>query len=327
MKLKLKVLGLAVAVAGVVVVPVQACDLCAIYSAAQARGEMGKGWFASVAHQYTHLGTVTEDNVRLPNDERQRLDGNTTQIAAGYNFAEYFGVQLTVPLIHRSYQRTTDTFGVIENGSVSGLGDLALVANWSPYHHRIKNGVVRWTLLGGVKLPTGSTARLQEEVDELSAAPIVAPNVESAVHGHDLTLGSGSVDAILGTGFFASWNRLYFAAGAQYAWRGWGDYGYRFANDLSWSGGPGVFLVMQEDVMTVSLQANISGEYKPRDTFNGGKLADTAVKYVYAGPQLGVTWKEKLSAEFGVDLPILRDASSLQTVPDYRLRAAITLRF
>ncbi len=31
-----------------------------------------------------------------------------------------------------------------------------LVANWSPYHHRLKNGVIRWTLLGGVKLPTGS---------------------------------------------------------------------------------------------------------------------------------------------------------------------------
>ena len=325
--MKIKFLGLSVAVAGALVSPASACDLCSIYSAAQARGDIGKGWFASLAHQYTHQGTLTDDNVRQANAEGQRLDGAITQLAVGYNFADYFGIQFSLPIIHRSFQRTTDTAGVNETGHVTGLGDVAFVANWAPYHHRTKEGLIRWTVLGGVKLPTGSTSRLHEEVDELTAPPIVAPNVESAVHGHDLTLGSGSVDAIVGTGLFASWKRLYFAAGTQDAWRGWGDFGYRFANDLSWSGGPGVFLVMQEDVMTVSLQANISGEYKPNDRFNGGLQTDTAVKYVYAGPQLGVTWKDKLSAEFGVDLPIIRDATSLQTVPDYRVRAALNWRF
>ena len=324
--MKMKFLGLSVTVAGALVSPAMACDLCSIYSAAQARGDMGKGWFLSIAHQYTHQGTLTDDNVRQPNDERQRLDGLTTQIAVGRNFTEYFGMQLSVPIIHRSFQRSTDTFGVLERGSVTGMGDVALVANWSPYHHRLKDGLIRWTVLGGVKLPTGSTTRLHEEVDELTAAPIVAPNVEGAVHGHDLTLGSGSVDAIFGTGLFVSWNRFYFAGGAQYAWRGWGDFGYRFANDLSWSGGPGVYLVMKEDV-TVSLQAVISGEYKPKDWFNGARAVDTAVKYVYAGPQLTASWKERLSAEVGVDLPVIRDATSLQTVPDYRVRAALTLRF
>ena len=37
------------------------CDLCAIYSAAQAQGEAGKGVFAGIAEQFTHFGTVQVD--------------------------------------------------------------------------------------------------------------------------------------------------------------------------------------------------------------------------------------------------------------------------
>jgi hypothetical protein len=323
MKLKWIVLS----VSGVFAMPSSGCDLCAIYSMAQARGQIGKGWFSSVAVQFTHQGTLTDANVRQPNDERQRLDSATTQIVAGYNFSDHLGVQLNVPIIHRSYRRTTDTFGVIESASVSGPGDLSLAANFSPYRRQYSEGIFRWTVLGGLKLPTGSTSRLHEEVDELTAPPIVPPNVESAIHGHDLTLGSGSVDGVFGTGMFASWKHVYVAGSMQYAWRGWGDFGYRFANDLTWSGGPGFFLVMNEDLMTLTLQSVVSGEHKGLDRFNGARSADSGVTFVYAGPQVSFSWKERLTADVGVDVPISRSATSLQAVPDYRMRAALNWRF
>ena len=48
--------------------------------------------------------------------------------------------------------------------------------------------------IGGVKFPTGDSSRIKEEFHEteIEGAPV------SGIHGHDLTLGTGSYDGILG---------------------------------------------------------------------------------------------------------------------------------
>ncbi|MBI5774398.1 MAG: hypothetical protein HZA89_11725 [Verrucomicrobia bacterium] len=303
-------------------VPAFACDLCSVYSAATARGELGRGFHVSLAEQFTHQGTLQMDSVRTTSPVPQSLDGSTAQLVLGCNFNDRVGLQLNVPVIHRSFQRPDDT-GALQRGSVSGLGDISLVANVSAFRRDEKHYTFHWGLLAGLKLPTGSASRLQEEVDELTAPP--AP-VDSAIHGHDLALGSGSVDGLLGTSIYARWERLFFAAGTQFAWRSKGRFDYKFANDLMWSGGPGALLVPGDD-FTLALQANISGETKGQDTFMGARAEDSGVTTVYAGPQVSVTWKEKFSAEVGVDLPVSLRNTALQIVPDYRIRAALTWRF
>ena len=55
-----------------------------------------------------------------------------------------------------------------------------------------------------------------------------------------MTLGLGSFDGLLGTGFYARWQRLFLTGTMQYAVRTEGDFGYQFANDWTWLGGPGV---------------------------------------------------------------------------------------
>jgi len=112
----------------------------------------------------------------------------------------------------------------------------------------------------------------------------------------------------------------------QYAIRSEGDYSYQFANDLTWAGGPGGFLIMTED-MTLSVQAIVSGEHKGLDTFQGTPAEDTGVTSVYLGPQINFTWSDRLSTQLGVDLPVSIDNTALQTVPDYRLRFGVTWRF
>ena len=73
---------------------------------------------------------------------------------------------------------------------------------------------------------------------------------------------------MLGTQLFASWRRLYFNGVMGYAIRTEGSFGYQYANDLTWSGGPGVFCILEHD-FTTGLQATISGESKGNDTLNG----------------------------------------------------------
>jgi hypothetical protein len=315
----MKILNLTV-LAGVVAAPASACDLCSIYSATQARGEIGQGFYSGVAEQFSHFGTVQVDGQKVPNETGQYLDSSISQLFAGYNFNNRFGVQFNLPVIYRSFKRPEGF--EIDRGTESGIGDISLLGNFLVYRKLEENFTFSWSVLGGIKFPTGSTDRIKEEVNEVEEPG--AP--ESGIHGHDLTLGTGSFDGIVGMGIFTRWRRLFLTANAQYAIRTKGDFDYRFANDLTWSGGPGFYLALGHKY-TLALQAVVSGEHKDTDTFRGASADDTGVTAVYLGPQLNVTWSGKLSAQVGADLPISIDNTALQTVPDYRVRAAVNWRF
>ncbi len=84
-----------------------------------------------------------------------------------------------------------------------------------------------------------------------------------------MALGSGSYDGIVGTGVYGRWRKGFFTASLQYAIRSEGDFDHQYANDLTWFGGPGIYLVLTHKY-TLALQAVVSGETKGKDTFGGG---------------------------------------------------------
>ncbi len=318
----MKTLALTAAVlTACVACPSSACELCAIYSASQARGEVGQGPFLGVAEQFTHYGTLQSEGSEVPNPTGQYLDSSVSQVLAGYNINNHVGLQLNLPVIYRDFKRP-DGLGGIDRGNESGIGDLALLANVAAYRVLKEKFTFSCMLLGGVKFPTGSSSRLKEEFSEVENPTGPA----SGIHGHDLTLGSGSYDGIIGTTLYGRWGRAFMTASAQYAIRSEGAYEYRFANDVTWSAGPGFYLVLGHSY-TLGLQAVVSGEDKGTDTLQGVSAPDTGITAVYLGPGLTFTWGSNLSAEFNVDLPVLRDNTALQVVPDYRVRAAVTWRF
>src|SRR6266404_1317869 len=295
--------------------PVSACDLCAIYAASQARGEIGRGAFAGVAEQFTHFGTVQVDGHEVSNPSGQYLDISISQVFAGYNLNERFGLQFNLPVIYRSF-KLPDGEGGIERGTESGIGDVSLLGTFVPYRKLTENFTFNWSVLGGVKFPTGNSDRISEELHEVEN-PVGPP---SGIHGHDLTLGTGSYDGIVGTGIYTRWKRAFLTANTQYTIRSKGDFDYRFANDLTWFGGPGYYLALTHNY-TLALQAIVSGEHKGTDTFQGETAEDTGVTSVYLGPQLSFTWRSSLSAQIGADLPISINNTALQVVPNYRIRA------
>lgn len=301
-----------------------ACDLCSVYSATQARGEIGQGFSFSIAEQFTHYETLRTDSVKTPDGTGQFMNSSVTQLALGYNVNDRFGVQLNLPFITRAFKRP-DGFSM-DQGRVTGLGDLSLTANTALVRYEKMNFTFNWTMSGGLKFPSGSSHRLHEEVDELTAPPPPPGAPESAVHGHDLALGTGSIDGLLATGIYARWHRVFVTANAQYAIRSTGSFDYRYANDLTCSGGPGVYLLLSEN-HSLSLQFNVSAEDKGRDRFQGADADDTGISTAYFGPEIQYTWSDKLSAEVGVDLPVYIHNTALQVVPDYRIRAGVTWHF
>ncbi len=255
-------------------------------------------------------------------------------------FENRFGVQLNVPLLYRSYQRP-EGFD-IERGHVSGLGDVALLANWVVFKKEdywpgcalasdgktiklaprmVPEFSASVNLLAGIKFPTGDASRLAEEFseNETEGAP------PSGIHGHDLALGTGSYDGIFGVQIFLRRRAVFFQADAQFTLRGDGRYSYHFANDLSWSGGPGID-ILRRGADSLALQCVLSGESKDTDRFQGRVAEDTGVTSLYIGPRVLATWG-RMNAEVAVDLPVMMHTTALQTTADYRIRAGFTVHF
>lgn len=293
----------------------QACDVCAIYTATEQR-ESRAGFRIGVAEQFTRFATMQDDGHKIDNPG-EHLNSSITQLILGYDVHSRFGVQLTIPLIERTFRRQEE--GVIRPGSESGLGDVSLIGIARPFNYVTEQSVLRTSLFGGLKFPTGSSHRLREELHESEDGPI-------GVHGHDIALGSGSFDGVIGGAFFASWKRFFWTTGAQYAMRTTGSIDYRYANEVTWSGGPGAFPLLTHE-MSLSVQALVTGEHKGTDSLAGEEAEDTGMTAVYMGPNLAFTWGTSLAADLGVEFPIMQDNTSVQLVPDYRIRAGVGWRF
>jgi hypothetical protein len=336
----------------------QACDLCGCYTpqmeamlqsdlsdfdqtepAAVVRGPWQDRVYAAIAEQFTHFGTLQLDGEEVDNPTGQYLDSSITQFVTGYSFNSRFAIQINVPLIYRSFERPEGF--AIDRGTESGLGDISLRGKFVLFHttageHRSMNVedpksphfekhepdfTASAILIGGIKFPTGGTSRLKEEFNE-----VVVPGApESGIHGHDLTLGTGSYDAIVGGQTSLRYKSFFFQADTQFTVRGDGAHQYNFANDLSWSGGPGYYFVRNRGTI-IGLQFACSGEHKDVDRFRGQPAEDTGITSVFLGPRLLVS-RGKFSAEFAAELPVSIDNTALQVVPDYRLRASFAIRF
>jgi len=336
----------------------RACDLCGCYTPQMeamtpselsalgptAPGNTGNGgWLSRVyiafAEQFTDFGTLQLDGEEVDNPTGQFLNSSITQVVVGYSFNSRLALQINLPFIYRSFERPEGF--MIDRGTESGLGDVSLLAKFIVFHHEAGGHLslkfddpksphfeshdpeftVSALLLGGVKFPTGDTERLKEEFDEVEIPG--AP--ESGIHGHDLTLGTGSYDGVLGGQAALRYRSFFFEADVQFTIRGDGAHQYNFANDITWGGGPGYYLVRTPNTI-VGLQLACTGEHKDLDHFRGQPAEDTGITSVFLGPRIVVS-SGKLSAEFAAELPVSIDNTALQVVPDYRLRASFAVRF
>lgn len=331
------------------------CDLCGCYTPqlealpqseaapfGQPAGRTGGSWlskfYLGLAEQFTHFGTLQFEGHEVANPTGQHLESSITQVVAGYSLTSRLGVQLNLPFIYRSFARPEGF--ALERGTEAGLGDISLLGKFvllrtSALAHQeiVSDGkntasvtrdpdfTASVILLAGLKMPTGNTSRIKEEFAEIEfrGAP------ESGIHGHDLALGTGSWDGIFGGQASLRYRNFFLQADMQFALRGDGRHDYNYANDISWSGGPGYYFVRTRSTI-VGLQCVVSGEHKDLDRFRGEPAEDTGITSVSFGPRL-VASRGKLSAELGADFPISIENTALQAVPDYRIRAAFSVQF
>lgn len=335
---------------GLAAEPAAACDLCAIYTATQIQ-KSRTGLRLGVGQQVTYFATLHDGDGKVDNPG-ERMTSSITQVVLGYNAFESLGAQISLPIISRTFTRLEGQ--ALVDDDETGIGDASIVALYSPFHWVGANSVVGASLVGGIKLPTGDSDRLQEELG--STAPEF-PDVPgrglpgfftgggtdsgavtnhtghgggSGLHGHDVALGSGSVDGIVGADLFASWKRLYATASVQYFIRSQGSYNFQYANELLWRLGPGAYLALDDVGLgrgyTLGLAAVFSGATKGMDTLSGTEVGGSYTG-LFLGPAMIFTWGESLQANLGGELPVLQNTSELQLVADFRIQAGLTWRF
>jgi len=148
----------------------------------------------------------------------------------------------------------------------------------------------------------------------------------SGIHGHDLALGTGSVSGIFGMDARLQWKRIFLTAGIEGTVRTKGAHGYTYADEIGFHGSLGAVLVDGDD-FNLSLAAECNGASKGQDVFNGVRATDTSATVVYLGPEVAANWGKRYHAEVGVQFPVLRENSGVQSVPDWRVSATFGVRF
>lgn len=297
-----------------------ACDSCALYIA---DGADRPGFTTTVAPQFTHLGSVQDGAEELPNPVNQYLDSLNTQFVLGYSQGGPWHVQFALPYIVKTYLRPDHA--EIETGRVSGLGDATLAGQYRLWQHTSARGD-EFTLngLGGVKFATGDADHLGDEIGHSHHHHAGFP--DSGVHGHDLALGSGSTDYLLGGDANWTHGRLFLRGSIQYKLRTPGAFDYEMADETSWELGAGGHLVLTH-AHTLAVQALLAEEHKGLDTLAGVPQVDTGISVRYVGARVHGTIGQRFAADASVELPIRIRTSETMVVPDYRLRAAVTWRF
>ena len=113
--------------------PAMACDICEVFASKDGT-VLHRGFTVGAFEQFTHFGTMQDEGNEVANPSRQFEDSSVTQFFVGYQFNSRFGLQLSVPFIHREFRRPN--FGSIDSGSESGLVDMALLGKLPRFTHR-----------------------------------------------------------------------------------------------------------------------------------------------------------------------------------------------
>lgn len=332
-----------------------ACDICAIYSAVESQRTETGAIRLSIGQQFTEFNDVQDDGKHVENIGQQYLESSITQFVGAYDVSDEFGLQVNLPLIRRHFKRYEGEEA--EYGTESGVGDITILARYTPYRFKDEDSTFAFQVYGGVKLPTGDSDRLKEEVsaehaEEHEEAQVAVPVVEenheeeshhehsvvmrhaghshgipSAIHGHDLALGSGSFDFPIGASIFGQSGRKLILASVNYVFRTEGDYSYQFADDITYSVTPAYYLSL-DDEFTVAAGLSLTGEKKGKDKGDSNELlGDTGIQSVFLGPTLLLTSGRNLSGELSLDYPLDVNNTDFQSVPTSRIRFGITYRF
>lgn len=326
--------------------PLWACDVCKIFLAQTSETHLERGFFSGANVDYSHFGSIQLNGKEVPNVFGQKLNSVTTNLYVGFQPLAWLGGQVNVPLVYKDYQRIYGDF--IERGSVSGMGDTSFLLSVQPLLKFFPDSLIGVSAFGGIIFPTGDINELKRDLfttppcsqtrttgttafrqGHAGHAGVSAENnctnaPTSAIHGHELSLGTGAFAAVTGLQARTTMHRIYAQGGIQYVMNTTNDFGYKFGNNLSWDVQAGAYPLLSH-TYSLALGAVLAGFDKQFDTYLGFRDSATRSTEISAGPEIRFTLGKFFLLKAGADFPLFNHNSDLQSVADFRVHSSLGL--
>ena len=275
---------------------------------------------------------VTDNNVisdrRLIANAQANEDSDVHSISTvqqlSINFAagitDNFTLAAQLPYVKRTnIEEAEDEDGEIEIkqlGNSEGIGDARLFGQYRFLQNDLNKTSAAF--IAGIKIPTGET---NEEAPEEKLDAELQP-------------GSGSWDPFIGLAFSKRWDKWSFDSNATYqlATEGTQDtdlgdfvglntaFSYRLNSEHQHSDHSHIDL--QWDLIF-----EINGEWREKEDVDRDTNDDSGGLLVFASPGVRLSTNNGLSASLAAGVPIIEDLNGLQTKPEYRVNANISIAF
>lgn len=282
----------------------------------------GERFSLGLRHDYFSGDTLYFHGDRAANTGGEYLRQNNTSINLGVDIDESWSLFAGFRHSAKSYGREED--GEFVRRTESGWTDPVLGVAYNLRLIASESRALTLSLFGGASLPMGSTDFTGEEVAE----HLAGEEHESAVHDHDLAMGTGEFGGVFSATLDYVEGRFLARATGSYTYRPEGDHTYDFGDPIVWDVSAGAQVMRGgHDALGVAVLFGITGEHVGHDRIAGVVEEKTGLHTLYAGPRLRVDYDSSLQANFGLDMPFAVYAYSPSLVSSYRVRAGVTWRF
>jgi hypothetical protein len=290
----------------------------------------GGHWSAGFRLAYTRPGQRSD--AELQSLAERRIDAHNSDynlnasLAMAYGVSHHLTVSAEVPFVRRDDLREGTEQGVERLGSVSGIGDVNLLAKY-----RLTEGEgFGFALIGGVKMPTGSTHRRSPDGVRLET---------------EHQPGSGSWDPIVGAAASFPLGGVQLSASALYQISTEGAQrtrlGDRFQGGIALSHHFGPHAAQHHDPHNhrhgdeldehenapphsgIDGFVELAGEWEGRQRIGGEVEQASGGKWVYAAPGLRFTSASGWSASAAFAIPLWQQIRASHPDSSYRLMLSL----
>ena len=290
-------------------------------------------WAAGLRLTYTrpeHRSDAELAALALQDVDAHNTDYNLVgSLAVAYGINHHLTVSAELPYIRRDHLREGIADGVEQLGSVAGVGDMSLLAKY-----RLTDGAgFGFSLVGGLKVPTGSTHRRSPDGERLET---------------EHQPGTGSWDPVIGASGSAPLGAVTLTASALYQFSGKGAQrtrlGDRMQGGIALShrfGEPGHEhsethnhhhgdeLDEHHDAPRSSWDAflELGGEWEGRQKIAGEVEQASGGKWLWLAPGVRFSWASQWSAAAAVAIPVYQRIRASHPDNGYRLTLALGRAF
>jgi hypothetical protein len=303
----------------------QDCDRCVATNYLQSAllHEVPNHVGLQLSYDYRH--TMLTGSSDTPNAADEKVA--TTLVNLYYSQSLFDETTLDVYLPFESQAYTARPNYTYDSGRDSGLGDMSLVMTQKIFHGVAERRLVDWRVRAGAKLPTGDASQLSNYPSQLNTPNSQGPVYPtSALYPYDRTIGSGSVDWIVGSSYVVRYEDFFGVMDGQFIGRTAGENDFTFGNSVSAHVTPGyIFSHSARNEFSILLDA--AYRYDAQASYKSATVRDSGQTSFTMGPQVMGNFQGRVLASFGVNMPLYQTVEGTQLASDYQILLSVMTGF